>query len=163
MNASPPPVRANLFYVGSAASGLLFGLGLAISGMIYPAKVTAFLDIGAIGSGGWDPSLAFVLAAAVLVSMAALRIAHRHRHPLAASTFSSPAARRVDVPLVLGSILFGIGWGLSGLCPGPAIANIAFSLPDILIFLVAMAAGSLAVRLIRSRQSPDDEKTQAQP
>jgi uncharacterized membrane protein YedE/YeeE len=163
LNASPPPVRANLFYVGSAASGLLFGLGLAISGMIYPAKVKAFLDIGAIGSGGWDPSLAFVLAAAVLVSMAALRIAHRHRHPLAAPSFSSPAARRVDIPLVLGSILFGIGWGLSGLCPGPAIANIAFALPDILIFLVAMAVGSLAVRLIRSRQNSDDEKTQAQP
>lgn len=160
MNAPLPPVR---FYVGAAASGLLFGLGLAISGMIYPAKVKAFLDIEAIGSGGWDPSLAFVLAAAVLVSMAALRIAHRHRHPLAAPTFSSPAARRIDVPLVLGSILFGIGWGLSGLCPGPAIANIAFTLPDILIFLVAMAAGSLAVRLIRSRQNPDDEKTQAQP
>lgn len=155
--------RPTQFYLGALASGLLFGLGLAISGMIYPAKVKAFLDIGAIASGGWDPSLAFVLAAAVLVSMAAIRIAHRHRHPIAASTFSAPVARRVDVPLVLGSVLFGIGWGLSGLCPGPAIANIAFALPDILIFLAAMAVGSLAVRLIRDRRNPDDDKKQAQP
>lgn len=154
--------RPTLFYVTALISGLLFGLGLAISGMIDPGKVKAFLDIAAIPAGGWDPSLAFVLASAVLVSMAALRIAHRHRHPVAATTFASTSLRRVDIPLVLGSIVFGIGWGLSGLCPGPAIANIAFSLPDILIFLVAMAIGSLAVRLIRGRQSPDDEKTQAQ-
>ncbi|MET4633045.1 DUF6691 family protein [Kaistia defluvii] len=153
--------RPTAFYLGALASGLLFGLGLAISGMIYPAKVKAFLDIGAIATGGWDPSLAFVLASAVLVSMAAIRIAHRHRHPIAASTFSGPAARRVDAPLVLGSVLFGVGWGLSGLCPGPAIANIAFALPDILIFLVAMAIGALAVRLVRSRSNPGDSRTQA--
>lgn len=162
MIASPRPFPRVPFYIGALASGLLFGMGLAISGMIDPAKVKAFLDIGAIASGGWDPSLAFVLASAVLVSMAAIRIAHRHRHPIAAASFSVPSARRVDVPLVIGSILFGVGWGLSGLCPGPAIANIAFSLPDIGIFLAAMAVGSLAVRLIRSRQNPDDEKTQAQ-
>lgn len=156
-------VRPALFRLGALASGLLFGLGLAISGMIDPAKVKAFLDIAAIPTGGWDPSLAFVMASAVLVSMAALRIAHRHRHPIAAATFATPSTRRVDAPLVLGSVLFGIGWGLSGLCPGPAIANIAFALPDILIFLAAMAVGSLAVRLIRGHRNPDDEKTQAQP
>lgn len=154
--------RPTLFHVTALISGLMFGLGLAISGMIDPGKVKAFLDIGAISTGGWDPSLAFVLASAVLVSMAALRIAHRHRHPVAATTFASTSIRRIDIPLVLGSIVFGIGWGLSGLCPGPAIANIAFSLPDILIFLVAMAIGSFAVRWIRGRRSPDDEKTQAQ-
>lgn len=155
--------RPRLFYVTALISGLLFGLGLAISGMINPGKVKAFLDIGAIPTGGWDPSLAFVLASAVLVSMAALRIAHRHRHPVAATTFASTSGRRIDIPLVFGSTLFGIGWGLSGLCPGPAIANIAFSLPDILIFIAAMAVGSLSVRLIRSHRKPDDEKTQAQP
>jgi len=155
--------RSAPFYLGALASGLLFGMGLAVSGMIYPSKVKAFLDVGAMASGGWDPSLAFVFASAVLVSMAGLRIAHRIRHPIASTSFSGPAARRVDAPLLLGSGLFGVGWGVSGLCPGPAIANIAFALPDILIFLAAMALGSLAVRLARSRRNPDDDKAQARP
>jgi len=153
--------RPALSQFAALASGLLFGMGLAISGMIDPAKVKGFLDIGAIPSGGWDPSLAFVFAAAVLVSMAALRIGHRHRHPLAAPTFLNPEEGRIDSELIVGSLLFGIGWGLSGLCPGPAIANIAFTLPEILIFLAAMAIGWGGVRTVRRAGARNDDQTQA--
>lgn len=142
------------------ASGLLFGMGLAVSGMIDPAKVKAFLDIGAIASGRWDPSLAFVFAAAVLVSMVSIRIGHRHRHPIAAPTFSSPEESRIDSELIIGSLLFGVGWGLSGLCPGPAIANIAFTFPEILIFVAAMAVGWGGVRVVR-RAGARSDQTQA--
>ncbi|ODT12592.1 MAG: hypothetical protein ABS35_39825 [Kaistia sp. SCN 65-12] len=136
-------------------------MGLAISGMIDPAKVKGFLDFGAIPSGRWDPSLAFVFAAAVMVSMVALRIGHRHRHPIAAPTFANPEAGPIDSQLVIGSLLFGIGWGLSGLCPGPAIANIAFTLPEILIFVAAMAVGWGGVRIVRHAGARSDDQTQA--
>jgi uncharacterized membrane protein YedE/YeeE len=152
------PALANCAALGS---GLLFGMGLAISGMVDPAKVKGFLDIGAIPSGGWDPSLAFVFAAAVMVSMAALRVAHRHRHPIAAPTFASPEPGRINAEVVIGSLLFGIGWGLAGLCPGPAIANIAFALPEILIFVAAMAIGWGGVRMARRAGARNDEQTQA--
>lgn len=153
--------RPALYNCGALASGLMFGMGLAISRMIDPAKVKNFLDIAAIPTGGWDPSLAFVLASAVLVSMVALRIGHRRRHPLAALTYAAPETAGVDSQLVVGSALFGMGWGLSGLCPGPAIANIAFSLPEILIFLVAMAVGWGGVHMARRLRAPDDRKMQA--
>lgn len=153
--------RPALANCAALASGLLFGLGLAISGMIDPAKVKAFLDIGAIPSGRWDPSLAFVFAAAVMVSMAALRIGHRHRHPIAAPTFANPEAGPIDSQLVVGSLLFGVGWGLAGLCPGPAIANIAFTLPEILIFVAAMAVGWGGVRIVRQAGARSDDQTQA--
>ncbi|WP_018181715.1 DUF6691 family protein [Kaistia granuli] len=153
--------RPALYNLGALASGLLFGIGLGISRMVDPSKVTNFLDIAAIPTGGWDPSLAFVLASAVLVSMVALRIGHRRRHPLAALTYSPPDDAGVDSPLLVGSVLFGVGWGLSGLCPGPAIANIAFSLPEILIFLVAMAVGWGGVHMTRRLGASNDRKTQA--
>ncbi|MCX5493961.1 YeeE/YedE family protein [Kaistia dalseonensis] len=144
--------RPLVFHLTALVAGLIFGLGLAISGMTSPAKVKAFLDIGAMRSGGWDPSLAFVMAAAVIVTMAAVRIGHRRRQPLAAPSFSAPPARRIDARLVIGAAIFGIGWGLSGLCPGPAIADIVMAFPGILIFIVAMGLGATIVRLIgRSR------------
>jgi uncharacterized membrane protein YedE/YeeE len=143
------------FHVSALASGLLFGLGLAVSGMISPAKVRAFLDLAAIGDGRWDPSLACVLAAAVIVTMGAVRIGHRRRQPVAAPAFVHPEARRIDLPLIGGSILFGIGWGIAGLCPGPAIADIAFVLPNILIFLVPMLAGSALVHYLRRQGKPE--------
>ncbi|BCP53571.1 transporter [Kaistia sp. 32K] len=163
MNQRSTTHRPILFHAGALAAGLLFGMGLAISRMIDPAKVQAFLDIAAIRTGGWDPSLAFVLGAAVLVNMGALRIAHRRRQPLAATVYSPPGAKAVDWQLITGSALFGVGWGLSGLCPGPAIADIAFSLPEILIFLVAMAVGWGGVYMTRRLGAPADSKTQASP
>ncbi|HVW93632.1 MAG TPA: DUF6691 family protein [Devosia sp.] len=132
-----------LTYLGTAAlSGLLFGAGLYVSQMVDPLKVLRFLDFGAIPSGGWDPSLAFVMVPAVIVMFAAVRLGRRRSAPLFDRHFSTPAFDRVDARLVAGAALFGIGWGMSGICPGPAIALIAFLPQNLWIFLVALAAGS---------------------
>ncbi len=132
-------------YVATAAvSGGLFGLGLYVSQMVDPLKVLRFLDIGAIASGGWDPSLAFVIAPAILVTFIANRFARGLRAPLFNGHFHLPDLKDVDTPLILGAALFGIGWGMSGICPGPAITLIAFVPENLLIFLAAMFAGSFA-------------------
>jgi uncharacterized membrane protein YedE/YeeE len=142
-------VSTRLPYLAVAAlSGLLFGAGLYISQMVDPLKVLRFLAITAIPSGGWDPSLAFVIAPAIAVMFAAVRYASRREAPLNDALFHEPEFRRVDLPLVAGSVLFGIGWGMSGICPGPAISLIAFWPPDLWIFLVAMVVGSYAGALI---------------
>lgn len=137
--------RERLFHISALVSGLVFGLGLAVSGMTHPAKVKAFLDISAIPTGRWDPSLAFVLAAAVFVTMFAIRIAHRRRQPIAATAFSQADAKDIDGELIIGSVLFGVGWGMAGLCPGPAIADIVSAFPDIVLFLGPMLFGSFVV------------------
>ena len=139
------------FHLAALLAGIVFGAGLAVSGMTDPAKVKAFLDIAAIPAGGWDPSLAFVLAAAVIVMMAAVRVGYRLRRPLVSSTFFDPRAERVDRELVTGSLIFGVGWGLAGLCPGPAIADVVFAFPRIVVFLAAMLAGATLVNLWRLR------------
>lgn len=125
-------------------SGGLFGLGLYVSQMVDPLKVLRFLDIGAVATGGWDPSLAFVIAPAILVAFLANRYAKGLKAPLFNGQFHLPDFTEVDKPLVLGSALFGIGWGMSGICPGPAIALIAFLPQNLLVFLIAMFAGSYA-------------------
>ncbi|HEY7748506.1 MAG TPA: DUF6691 family protein [Aestuariivirgaceae bacterium] len=124
-------------------SGLLFGMGLAISGMVNPAKVLNFFDI----AGSFDPSLAFVMAGSLAVTWIGYRYAWRQQAPAYASKFHLPSARDLDAKLVGGSALFGLGWGLSGFCPGPAIASLTtFSLEPV-IFLVGMVAGMLVTRL----------------
>ncbi|HWJ71844.1 MAG TPA: DUF6691 family protein [Kaistia sp.] len=143
--------RSVLFHAAALVSGTVFGLGLAVSGMIYPEKVKAFLDVSRIVSGGWDPSLAFVMAAAVIVTMMAVRIGHRRRRPVAASSFSQPHTKRIEGQLAIGAALFGIGWGLSGLCPGPAVADLVFASPAIILFLVSMLLGVAVVHLWRRR------------
>ncbi len=132
-------------------AGLLFGLGLAISGMFDPAKVLGFLDIAAIASGGWDPSLAFVMAGGLAVTLPAFQVARRWRQPVAAAEFQTPRARGLDARLLLGALLFGIGWGLVGYCPGPALAALAFAVPGTLVFVLAMAAGMLLQALVVRR------------
>ena len=102
------------------ASGLLFGVGLTVSQMVNPAKVIAFLDI----AGNWDASLAFVMAAAIPVTMAGYALGRRLHSPLAAPDFSLPACHQIDGSLAIGAILFGVGWGLVGYCPGPALASV---------------------------------------
>ena len=136
-------------YLATAAlSGLLFGAGLYVSQMVDPLKVLRFLDFTAIPTGGWDPSLAFVIVPAIAVMFVAVRISRRIKAPAFDSTFHEPEFHHIDRPLVLGAVLFGIGWGMSGICPGPAISLVAFWPPDLLVFLAAMFIGSYAGALI---------------
>ena len=139
--------------LAAAVSGLLFGSGLYVSQMIDPQKVLRFLDFTAIGSGGWDPSLALVMLPGVLIMFVAVRISGRRQAPLFDGRFHGPETTRVDAPLLAGSALFGIGWGMSGLCPGPALALLAFPPADLWIFLGAMLAGIVGTRLVQTRSA----------
>jgi uncharacterized protein len=121
----------------SLCAGLLFGLGLIVSDMVDPAKVLGFLDVG----GSWDPSLALVMVGAIAVGTIGFALAHRRRHSLLGAPMHLPAAREIDRPLVLGSALFGAGWGLVGLCPAPAVTAAAMGQPKALLFVLAMLAG----------------------
>ena len=118
--------------------------------MADPAKVRAFLDLGAIPEGHWDPSLIFVIVAGVIVAMAAVRYGHLRRTPVLAAAYSLPERTEIDGELLIGAAIFGVGWGLVGLCPGPAVAAVAYALPKALLFLAAMAIGHLLVRAARS-------------
>ena len=129
-------------------AGLLFGAGLAVSGMHDPAKVLGFLDIAAIASGGWDPSLAFVMAGGLAVTLPAFWYARRRKAPLAAPAFQTPTATAIDKRLMLGALLFGGGWGLVGYCPGPALASLAFGATGTILFALAMVAGMALARLV---------------
>lgn len=140
MSATTPsihPVRASGFgqIIASLGCGLLFGVGLTVSQMINPAKVMAFLNL----FGDWDPSLAFVMGGALLATTLGYRIVLGRKAPVLASHFQIPTRKDVDVRLIGGAVLFGVGWGLTGLCPGPAIALAGTGLP-----LALAAAGSIA-------------------
>lgn len=124
-------------------AGLLFGLGLLISGMANPTKVQNFLDL----AGTFDPSLIFVMAGAVVVTFIGYRLVLRRKRPLLAERFYLPAASIIDGRLILGAALFGIGWGLSGFCPGPAIVSLPLLAKGTLIFVPAMLAGIGVARL----------------
>ena len=135
--------------LAALVAGLTFGLGLALSGMLDPARVRGFLDIG----GAWDPSLVFVLGGAVSVSALGYGLSRRLPRPALAQTFDLPTSRRIDAPLVLGAALFGIGWGLSGFCPGPAVAALSTGAAPVFVFVTAMLLGMAASEL-RVRRSP---------
>ena len=130
--------------LASLVCGFIFGLGLLISGMTQPSKVLGFLDILGIPSGTWDPSLAVVMAAALAVSGLGTILAQQRPQPVLAPRFDISTKTSIDTPLVAGSALFGIGWGLVGLCPGPALENLATLSPPLIVFCVAMAAGMVA-------------------
>ena len=119
------------------ATGLIFGLGLILSGMTDPSKVIGFLDL----TGQWDPSLAFVMGGAILVGLVAFQFAKGREKSLLGDVMRLPTARQVDRRLVLGSLAFGIGWGLAGYCPGPALVAVAQGGIQPLIFVAAMLAG----------------------
>lgn len=139
----------NFSYLATAAvSGLLFGAGLYVSQMVDPLKVLRFLDFTAIPTGGWDPSLAFVIVPAIVVMFIAVRIGRGRRAPAFATRFHEPEFTRLDTPLIAGAAIFGVGWGMSGICPGPAISLIAFWPPNILIYLLALFVGSYAGALV---------------
>jgi len=128
--------------LGGLIAGLLFGAGLSISGMINPAKVVGFLDV----AGAWDPSLAFVMLGAVAVTAIGYRFVLRRSQPLLASSFTLPTRRDIDVALLFGAGLFGIGWGLGGYCPGPALAGLGFGSLETYAFVVAMLVGMVIAR-----------------
>ncbi|MBX6322146.1 MAG: YeeE/YedE family protein [Rhodospirillaceae bacterium] len=137
--------------LAALGAGLLFGAGLAVSQMVSPAKVLAFLDLGAIPQGDWDPSLALVMAAALAVAAAGFRLAAVRARPLCAPAFHVPARRKIDARLGAGALLFGAGWGLVGYCPGPAIASLAYGRQETAVFVLAMLAGMLLHRLLFER------------
>ncbi|MCE9665888.1 YeeE/YedE family protein [Halomonas sp. M5N1S17] len=128
-------------------AGLLFGLGLALAGMTDPARVLGFLDL----FGAWDPTLMFVLGGAVVTTFIGYRIVFRQETPLIGETFQLPTRQDLDARLIGGAALFGIGWGLSGYCPGPAIASIAGLTAPLFAMLVAMVAGWFLARAIPAR------------
>jgi len=134
--------------VAALVAGLLFGFGLAFSGMTDTGKVLGFLDI----AGAWDPTLIFVMGSAVLVTLLSFRWVLRRPRPLFATAFHLPTARQIDPRLLGGATLFGIGWGLYGYCPGPALTALIYGRPDTLYFVLAMLAGmAISARLAGSR------------
>jgi uncharacterized membrane protein YedE/YeeE len=143
--------------VTAFAAGLVFAAGLGISGMGRPAKVLAFLDV----TGAWDPSLAFVMAGAIGVHMGFALRARRGKTPLLTSAFVWPRRQSIDASLLLGSVVFGVGWGLAGYCPGPAVMAVASGNRATLAFFGAMCLGMLLVRAIMIMaprgQGPSDD------
>ncbi len=135
--------------LASFLCGLIFGSGLMISGMTQPAKVLGFLDI----FGRWDPTLAFVMAGALGVSSLGYALARRQTRPVIAAQHFWPRGTDINPPLIVGSVLFGVGWGLVGLCPGPALENLASLSPRVFVFVLAMIAG-MTVFDLRQRLSP---------
>jgi uncharacterized membrane protein YedE/YeeE len=134
----------------SFLAGLIFGTGLCLSGMIQQSKVLGFLDL----AGQWDPSLAFVMAGAISIGLVAFSVAGRRTKTLPGSGSDIPSKRYIDRQLVVGSLIFGAGWGLSGICPGPGIALLAFGSSQAIIFVVAMLAGMLIFELIGQFREP---------
>lgn len=125
--------------VTALVCGAVFGFGLSLSGMLDPSRVRGFLDVG----GAWDPSLAFVLGGAVMVAFAGMAVRRRLRQPAFEVSFHLPATTPIDSRLILGSAIFGIGWGMAGLCPGPALASLSLGLAPVVLFVVAMLAGMI--------------------
>ncbi len=134
-------------------AGVLMGLGLAVSGMMNPAKVLGFLDL----AGAWDPTLLLVMGGALATTWIGYRLTFRRTAPLFAAQFSLPTRQDIDAPLIVGAALFGAGWGLVGLCPGPAIAALTSLRTEALVFVAAMAIGMVLTKhIVQGRPSPKD-------
>lgn len=146
-------------YIVFLIAGLTFGAGLTISGMINPAKILGFLDFAAIPEGGWDPSLAVVFAAGLAPMFVAYALRKRMDGPVAADAFHIPTNTAIDRRLLIGAALFGVGWGLAGLCPGPAIAGLAFAKTESLVFVAAMFAGFFLNRVLPGTNVSSPEAT----
>ncbi len=136
--------RSILALVSAAASGIIFGIGLSIARMTDPNKIWDFLDVAAIPSRGWDPSLAFVMGGGMLVAIVGLRLDRFFglSTPLASPAFIKTHRTKIDTPLVIGAAVFGVGWGISGFCPGPSVANLGLVPGDVWPFVAAMFLGS---------------------
>jgi uncharacterized membrane protein YedE/YeeE len=131
----------------SLLAGVIFGAGLTLSDMGNPARVLNFLDV----AGHWDPTLIFVMAGGLAVATLGYRWIFRRGAPVFDDGFHLPTRRQIDLPLVGGSALFGVGWGLAGICPGPAIADLATLEPKVWLFVAAMLAGMIAASVLRGR------------
>ena len=131
--------------IAAFACGLVFSLGLILGGMLDPARVLAFLDL----AGVWNPSLLFVLGGAVCVAFAGVRLARHLKQPVLDQAFALPVARQIDAQLVVGSCLFGLGWGMAGFCPGPAVASVGAGVWQGCIFAAAMLAGMLVFERVK--------------
>jgi uncharacterized protein len=137
-----------MFIFTSLLAGLVFGLGLIVSGMANPAKVLGFLDL----AGAWDPSLALVMAGAIGVSFFAFLFAKDRTRSLIGADMKLPSGRTIDSRLVVGSTLFGMGWGVAGFCPGPGLVGLGMGEVKALIFVAAMLAGMVVFELIERRR-----------
>ena len=150
--------KNHLYRVVEFAVGLLFGLGLMLSGMTDPGKVVGFLDL----FGTWDPSLALVMGGAIMVGFFAFTVAKKRTTTFFGGMLRLPTTNRMDKPLVIGSLLFGAGWGLAGFCPGPALVSMADGQPKALVFVLAMLVGMLGFELMdRFVHAPRKEKFNA--
>ena len=130
------------------AIGLIFGLGLTISGMSNPAKVLNFLDLAGIRTGSWDPSLAFVMMGAVATAFIGFRLVLRRSRPVFGEKFHLPTGNELDPRIVIGPAIFGVGWGLAGLCPGPAFVALGYGTSASILFTVAMFGGMAIARAL---------------
>lgn len=138
-------------------TGTLFGFGLALGGMLDPSIIRGFLDV----AGDFDPRLGFVFAGSVIVAAAGTAISRRLERPALAATFTLSQNRKIDAPLIAGSAVFGLGWGIAGLCPGPAVAGLALGVPAIAVFTAAMLVGMVAHDLARPRGEAGGEAAAA--
>jgi len=145
------------------AIGLVFGLGLIVSGMSNPAKVLNFLDVGGIPAGTWDASLAFVMAGAVAVTFIGFSRVLTLARPVFAERFYVPTRKDVDLRIIVGPAIFGIGWGLAGFCPGPALTALGFGSTSAFIFVAAMFAGMALARFIANLPSSAHVATPVDP
>lgn len=137
-----------MIVLSSLLAGLVFGLGLIVSGMANPAKVLGFLDL----AGAWDPSLVLVMGGAIAVGFFAFRAAQKRSRSLLGAEIKLPGAGPIDRKLVVGSVLFGMGWGLAGFCPGPGLVALGMGEPKAAVFVIAMLAGMVIFELIEKRR-----------
>ena len=135
--------------LAALAAGALFGAGLVLSGMANPAKVLAFLDV----AGDWDPSLAFVMGGAVLTALPLFHLAHKRQRPLTGGSYDQPASQAIDGKLIAGAVLFGLGWGLAGICPGPAVVDLILAPAETIVFVFAMVGGIVLSSRLRTAAS----------
>ncbi|HIF5580898.1 TPA: DUF6691 family protein [Vibrio parahaemolyticus] len=149
-------MNKTIFRFSALLSGVLFGMGMAVSGMIDPAKVIGFLDI----SGSWDPSLAFVMGGALAVFMPSyFLIIKPRKQSVSGEAFCTPTNKNIDGRLLSGAASFGLGWGLAGICPGPAVASLALGNVSIVVFFLAMLVGSLFAKAIITNRNAKKMKT----
>ena len=139
-----------MFALSALLAGLVFGLGLIVSGMANPAKVLGFLDL----AGEWDPSLAFVMAGAIAVGFFAFLIAKNRTRSFIGAEMKLPTASAIDSRLLVGSALFGAGWGVAGFCPGPGLVAVGMGEPKALVFVAAMLTGMVIFSWLEKRKSP---------